>query len=59
MFATGVTMGLVEWIIDDTCLVETLVLTECSNLSQSILNLDIKLIRKHYTSKEIQISDIV
>ena len=21
MFATGVTMGLVEWIIDDTCLV--------------------------------------
>ena len=22
MFATGVTMGLAEWIIDDTCLVE-------------------------------------
>ena len=23
MFATGVTMGLAEWIIDDTCLVST------------------------------------
>ena len=22
MFATGMTMGLAEWIIDDTCLVE-------------------------------------
>ena len=29
MFATGVTMGLAEWIIDDTCLVELFFARSC------------------------------
>ena len=44
MFATGVTMGLAEWIIDDTCLVINsfhLYLDMCSYIGAKVLKLNV------------------